>query len=317
VSSLDCRIRDGSFKWKFGQKPSFPIIPGVDCIGTVLSCGLNAEKNGIAPGDRVASFCLHGCNAKYRKLNYLDLIRVPDDICPYEAVVIIRTYTAAFQALMQGIHGHSRYSRKPLFQKRVLIVGPYGTFERALVELSIFLGAKKVYFSEYYSDHSHENCIRQLGAKPLSDDPEEWLEHIEGKINIAVDSVCIDRYEHTLSSLDDDGIMVATGMQDIEKSDDFISNIEKMWTHTTIAINKQCTFYHGFIHEWDINKTQCMKDLIYLFNLLENDKIKPNIATRIPLLKVAAAQDRLDQNLESMERRGVIVVDPWLLSSNE
>lgn len=29
VSSLDCKIRDGTFEWKFGQKPSFPMVPGV------------------------------------------------------------------------------------------------------------------------------------------------------------------------------------------------------------------------------------------------------------------------------------------------
>jgi NADPH:quinone reductase-like Zn-dependent oxidoreductase len=314
---MDCKIRDGKYQWKFGQKPSFPMVPGVDCVGIVTSCGARAEKSGIVPGDRVASFLLHGCNAKYRLCTYTDLVRVPKETNPFEAVALIRTYTAAFQALMQGIHGHSRYSRKPLLHKRVLIVGPCGTFERALVELSIFLGARKVYFSAHSTSHSHDMYIRLLGAKPLSDDPEEWLDHIEGKIDIAVDSVCIDRYEHTFAALDEDGILVATGMTEIDKTDDFISNIEKMWTQTTIAVNNQCTFYNGFVHEWDSDRKQCMKDMIYLFNLLEKGKIKPKIATKIPMLKVAAAQERLDQNLESMERRGIIVVDPWLLPSVE
>jgi NADPH:quinone reductase-like Zn-dependent oxidoreductase len=286
-------------------------------VGTVTSCGSTAEKNGIMNGDRVASFLLHGCNAKYRVLKYNDIVKVPEDVNPSEAVALIRTYTAAFQALMQGIHGHGRYSRKPLKHKRVLIVGPCGTFERALVELSIFLGARKVYFSVHSPDRSHEMYIRLLGAKPLSDDPEEWIEHVEGKIDIAVDSICIDRYEHTYSALDEDGILVGAGMMDIEKTNDIISSIEKMWTHTTMAINNQCTYYHGFIHEWDTNRKQCMKDMVYLFNLLANGKIKPKIAAKIPMLKVAAAQERIDQNLESMERRGIIVVDPWLLPMDE
>ncbi len=317
VSSMDCRIRDGSYKWKLGQKPPFPIVPGVDCVGIVTYCGIKAEKNGISPGDRVASFLLHGCNAKYRILNFHDIVKVPSDVSPFEAVAIIRTYTAAFQALMQGIHGHGRYSRKPLLSKRILIVGPFGTFERALIELSNFLGARKVYFSVHSHERSHDNSIKHLGAKPLSDDPEEWLGHIEGKIDIAVDSVCIDRYEHTYHALDSHGILVAAGMMDIETSDDLISSIEKLWTHTTIAVNNKCTYYNGFVHEWDNDRRQCMKDMIYLFNLLENAKIKPKIATKVPLLKVAAAQERLDQNLESMERRGVIVVDPWLLAVTE
>ena len=313
VSSIDCKIREGSFQWRLGQKPAFPIVPGGDFVGIVTSCGSNAEANGILPGDRVASFLYHGCNAKYRVTNYNGLVKVPKEVSPFEAVALIRTYTAAFQALMQGISGHGRYSRKPLLDKRVLIVGPCGTFERALVELSTLLGAKKVYFSAHSSNHSHDMYIRLLGAKPLPEDPEEWIDEVEGRIDIAVDSICIDRYEYSYSALHEDGILVAAGMMDIEKTDDLISNIEKIWTHTTLAINNHCTYYHGFVSEWGSNRKQCMKDMIYLFNMLDNGKIKPKIATKIPMTKVAAAQERLDQNLESMERRGIIVVDPWLL----
>ena len=56
---------------------------------------------------------------------------------------------------------------------------------------------------------------------------------------------------------------------------------------------------------------------MYLFNLLEKDKFKPKIATRIPLLKVASAQERLQENLESMERRGIVVVEPWKLAHEQ
>ena len=124
-------------------------------------------------------------------------MRVPNEVDPYEAVAVIQSYTTAFQALMQGIHGHERYSRKPLMNKRILIVGPCGNFERALVDLSNFLGAKRVYFSAHSSTHSHDNYIRLLGAIPLSDDPDEWPTDIEGVIDIAVDSICLGEYENS------------------------------------------------------------------------------------------------------------------------
>ncbi len=112
--------------------------------------------------------------------------------------------------------------------------------------------------------------------------------------------------------------MVAAGMTDIESyGDDILSSIEKVWINAKITVSRQCTFYNGFLHEWDNNKRQCMKDMIYLFNLLEKGKIKPKVATKIPLMNVAAVQERLDQDLESMERRGVVVVDPWLLSDSD
>jgi len=58
------------------------------------------------------------------------------------------------------------------------------------------------------------------------------------------------------------------------------------------------------------------KDLIFLFNALEKGKIKPKIASRIPMIKVAGAQERHDISGESLERRGVIVVEPWLVPAD-
>jgi len=312
VSIDDCRIRDGSYNWKFGRKPPFPICPGMDCFGTVLSCGKTALKNGVTPGDRVGALTIHGCNTKYRTVSYKDIVKAPEELDACSAVCVIRTYAAAFQALMWGKTRNLRYSRKPLSGKRILIVGPCGTFERALVELAIYLGAKKVYFA---STHPHDNYIRLLGAEPLSGDSEEWLKKVEGKIDIAIDSICEDRYEHSYASLKENGILVGTGMEEITKGgEDIISGIEKVWIHATVALNYRCTYYYGIIDAWETNREQCSKDITYLFSLLAQDKIKPKIASRIPLSKVPVAQNRLENNFTSVERRGVIVVEPWRLA---
>jgi len=319
VSSIDCSIRGGTYPWSFGQKPSFPIIPGSDCVGTITSCGPNAEKHGIEVGDRVAALVLHGGNAKYKTLNYKDCVKVPEDVDGGDAVATIRTYTSAFQALMQGVKGQGRYSRKPLNGKKILIVGACGTFERACVELSLLLGARKVFFSAVSSGgQSHNNYIRLLGAKPLGDDPEEWADVIQGTIDVAIDSICQDRYEHSYAALNDDGILVGTGMSEITKDgNDIFATVEKNWTQMTVALDNSCTYYNGIVDSWKHEKEKCMKDLVYLFNLLEKGKFKPKIATRIPMLKVASAQERLGENLESMERRGIIVVEPWKLAQEQ
>mmetsp|Transcript_16918 Transcript_16918/g.32039 ORF Transcript_16918/g.32039 Transcript_16918/m.32039 type:complete len:82 (+) Transcript_16918:898-1143(+) len=55
------------------------------------------------------------------------------------------------------------------------------------------------------------------------------------------------------------------------------------------------------------------KDVIYLFHALEKKKIKPKVGARIPMMKVAEAQDKLDINSEAVEKRGAIIVEPWLL----
>ena len=133
----------------------------------------------------MASFLLHGCNAKYTHLHYKDLVRVPQDVDPFEAVALIRTYTAAFQVLMHGIDGHERYSQKPLINKRILLVGRCGTFERAVIDLANLLGAKRVYFSAHSSTHAHYMYIRLLGARPISDNPGEF-----GFISVEIIVIC-------------------------------------------------------------------------------------------------------------------------------
>jgi NADPH:quinone reductase-like Zn-dependent oxidoreductase len=317
VCDLDCRIREGTYNWKFGTMPSFPMVPGVDCVGIITSVGSMAIKAGLDLGDRVAALSLNGCTAKYVRLKIDEVIKVPDEVDPAEAVAVIRTYTAAFQALMLNVTGMNRYSRKPMQGDKVLIVGPCGLFERALVELSFYLGAKKVYFScTSTNQKSHDMYIRMMGARPLSKDPEDWSEDLEGKIDVAVDSAGIDRFEHSYASLTESGILVVAGMQSMEQ-DDIISNIERTWVKTYVAMNPRCDTYGGIIENYLSNRKEFMKDLIFLFNALEKGKIKPKVATKIPMKKVAAAQERLDISNESLERRGVIVVEPWLMVDDE
>jgi len=257
VSDVDCRIRDGTYKWNFGGKPSFPMCPGLDCVGIISSVGSLAIKSGLDVGDRVAALSMNGCTAKYVNLKIDEVIKVPDDVDAAEAVTVIRTYTAAFQCLMQNFRGMKRYSRKPLTHERVLIVGPCGVFERAIVELALYLGAKRVYFSCVSNNQkSHDMYIRMLGARPLSKDPEDWSEELEGKIDIAIDSACIDRYEHSYKSLSEEGYLMTTGMRELDKSTDLLSGVEKAWTSAWIAMNSKCSAYEGIIHNYYVDRKQ-------------------------------------------------------------
>ncbi len=235
------------------------MCPGLDCVGIVTSAGDLAIRYGIDLGDRVAALSMNGCTAKYIHLKFDEIIKVPDKVDPKEAVAVIRTYTAAFQALMMNLKGSSRYSRKPMLGDKVLIVGPCGAFERALVELSLYLGAKRVYFCCISNNgQSHDIYIRMMGAKPLSADPDEWMEELEGKIDVAVDSMCLDRYECSYSSLKEDGILIATGMRELTKTKDFLASVEKAWVTTYIAMNSKCVYYDGVVEGFMNDRKQFM-----------------------------------------------------------
>jgi NADPH:quinone reductase-like Zn-dependent oxidoreductase len=285
-------------------------------VGIVTSAGDFAMKCGIEPGNKVAALSMTGCTAKYITLKCDEVIKIPETLDSAEAVVVIRTYTAAFQALMTTIHGKDRYSRKSLDGERILIVGPCGPFERAVVELALCLGAKSVNFWCISShDNSHENSIRLLGARPLKEHADDWIDKLEGKIDIVIDSVCVDRYEYSFKALNKDGILVCTGMSTYESSkSDFVSCIEKTWVTSTCRLRSNFHFYDGIIKSFENERKGFMKDLIYVLSLLEKGKIKPKVGMRIPMKKVADVQDKLGKDPEVAEKRGVTIVEPWLMS---
>lgn len=318
VSDIDCRIRDGTYKWNFGQAPTFPIVPGIDVVGEVTSVGALAAQSGLEPGDKIAALSMKGCTAKYITLKFDEVIKIPDSLDSAEAVVVIRTYTAAFQVLMTNIQ-LDRYSRKPLEGEKILIVGSCGAFERAVIELAVYMGAKSINFwCPSSSGKSHDNYIRMLGARPLSDDPDDWIDKLEGKIDTVIDSACVDRFEYSWKALKSDGILVCTGMSEYDsKKNDFVSAVEKTWVQATFRLSSNFYFYDGIIKSYEKNVMQFMKDLIFLFSLLNKGKIKPKIALKIPMKKVADAQEKIDSNSDSYDRRGVTIVDPWLLDVDE
>lgn len=314
VSRIDCQIRHGKFPWKYSTRPSFPMCPGIDCVGIITSVGSSAIKSGFDVGDRVAALLLNGCTAKYVKLKIDDVTKVSDDVDPAEAVVALHNYVPAFQCLLANVDGMDRYSRKPLKNDRVLVVGTFGVFERAVVELAIYLGAKRVYFCCITQEQStHDTSIRMLGAKPLSMDPDDWSNDLEGMIDIAIETTCLDRYEHSYKSLTEDGILVPTGMHEMDKNNDWLSGIERGWVKTWAALNRKCYPYEGIVESYHQDKKRFKKDLNYVLQILEKKKIRPKVGVKIPMTKVAETQEKLDIHPESVEKRGMVVVEPWLL----
>jgi len=62
--------------------------------------------------------------------------------------------------------------------------------------------------------------------------------------------------------------------------------------------------------EWDTNLELCKRDLGHLLTLLESKAIQPEVLDRIPLDKVAKAQELL----EMKRLPGFLVCEPWLKS---
>ena len=244
-------MRSGTYSWKI-KEPLFPFVPGLDCVGIVISCG-NLVNN-VKVGDRIATLVTHGANSRYMRLPHHDLVTVPEGVSSDEAVSMIRVYVGAFQTLAATVSSTKRYKSKLLRGKRILVIGKGTLEDRATIDVAKALGAAKVYLP---CELNQRLNVKSMGAKPLPADPGKWINYVDSKIDIAIDSIGSEGFEYTKLALNEKGILVATGMSDIfDYGDDFISNVESAWHHFILSITPYTTFYHGPLQSYSKDKTQ-------------------------------------------------------------
>lgn len=181
-----------------------PFIPGSDVVGTVHEVGYNASTIGrFKVGDRVAAVVPSGGNAKYITLSYETIIKVPADIDPTLALCLSSTYVPAREAL-----DLARKLNTPYTGANILVIGGNGPSGLATIELAVLEGAN-VFTT---ADERHHEYLANLGATCFPIDPAKWLPQLKGKMDVVLDSVCLDGYDSSLQSLNTEGTLVCTGL---------------------------------------------------------------------------------------------------------
>ncbi|KAL3803186.1 hypothetical protein HJC23_003461 [Cyclotella cryptica] len=200
ITLQDCMIRRG--KWYDMQR--LPFIPGSDVVGTIHELGKEASRiGGFHIGDRVATVVPSGGNAKYITLTYDQIIRVPAGVDPVVALCLSSTYVPAREAL-----DLARKMNTPFTGANILVIGGNGPSGLATIELAGLEGAN-VFAT---ADERHHEYLAGLGAKCFPIDPKKWLPALKGKMDVVIDSVCLDGYESSALALNDEGLLVCTGM---------------------------------------------------------------------------------------------------------
>ena len=200
ITLQDCMIRRG--KWYDMQ--SLPFIPGSDVVGTIHEIGNEAVRTGgFQIGDRVAAVVPAGGNAKYITLRYDQIIRVPDEMDPVIALSLSSTYVPAREAL-----DLARKMNTPFTGANILVIGGNGPSGLATIELAGLEGAN--IFAT--ADERHHEYLAGLGAKCFPIDPKKWLPTLKGKMDVVIDSVCLDGFESSALALNNEGLLVCTGM---------------------------------------------------------------------------------------------------------
>ena len=189
---------------KWYEMHNLPFIPGSDLVGTIYDIGIEASKSStFKVGDRVAALVSSGGNAKYITVEYRNIIRVPPEVESETALCLSSTYVPAREALDLG-----RKMNTPFTGANILVIGGNGPSGLATIELALLEGA----YVFTTADERHHEHLTKMGAKCFPIDPAKWLPTLRGKMDVVLDSVCLDGYTSSSQALNSAGILVCTGM---------------------------------------------------------------------------------------------------------
>jgi NADPH:quinone reductase-like Zn-dependent oxidoreductase len=310
VSATDCAVRRGKYWGEGSRKPlSLPIVPGVTFAGRIIQ-GDKLRRSGLNIGDRVISLVRVGANSRHLCISRDRLVKVPAEISdPASACCLPELYLAAFQALHLHQSNSVRYRKSALNGKSVLVLGGDTAHGLAAIELAVAAGATIVYGA---GKENHFGKIKEVGGFPVDRDPREWFAMAEGKLDLIIGSNYDDqsrselKHEH-IRMLNQSGCLVILTVPDQEEKG--VIDLDKL--DGQLHATKRRMLHHSVFDAWETDLRQGRRDLTHLLKLLESGSIKPKVLERIPLTKVAKAQDMM----ENRTLRGFIVCEPWIKSA--
>src|SRR5215468_1775068 len=278
------------------ETPRAPFTPGWDLVGVVDRLG--ADVSGIEPGQIVAAMPISGAYAEFVCLPQRELVPVPSGLDPAEAVSLILNYITAYQML----HG----SAKVRSGQRVLIHGAAGGVGTALLQLGRLAGLKM------YGTCSSRgaSAVSDLGGIPIDYQHQDFVKEIhrltsEG-VDVVFDSIGGTHIWRSRKALCSGGTVVAYGLTSSLRGGQLASG-RPGHRHRYRRIAIFGLYIAGgwllpgrrrvvpYSIQWlkRLRPAWFRQDLIALFDLLQQQKIKPLIAQRLPLAEARHAHELL------------------------
>src|SRR4051812_17485819 len=292
VSLPDVMAREGVHP----ETPPVPFTPGWDLVGVVDRLGDGVS--GIEAGQTVAALPIHGAYAEFVCLPQGELVPVPSGLDAGEAVTLVLNYTTAFQMLHR--------SAKVTPGQRVLIHGAAGGVGTAFLQLGRLAGL------EMYGTCSHRSAaaVSDLGGIPIDYKHQDFAEEIHRLTNDGVD-VVFDPVGGThlwqsRRALRPGGTVVGYGLRSSLRGEGLASGRPGRRQRFGGTALFGLYIAGGWllpgrkrVVPYSIQTLKRLKpeffrqDLIALFELLREKKIKPLIAQRFPLAEAGHAQELL------------------------
>jgi len=292
VSLPDIMAREGVHP----ETPRLPFTPGWDLVGVVDRLGDGVS--GIELGQIVAALPISGAYAEFVCLPQPELVPVPSGLDAAEAVSLVLNYVTAYQMLHR--------SGKVRAGQRVLIHGAAGGVGTALLQLGRLAGL------EMYGTCSSRGApaVSDLGGMPIDYQRQDFVKEIlrltgEG-VDVVFDPIGGAHLWDSRKALRPGGKVVGYGLRSSLRGEGLTSG------HPGRRHRLGGTALFGLyiaggwllpgrkrVIPYSIQTLKRLKpqwfhrDLIALLELLQQKRIKPLIAQRLPLAEARHAQELL------------------------
>jgi NADPH2:quinone reductase len=292
VSLPDVMMREGIHP----ETPRVPFTPGWDLVGVVDRLGNGVS--GAEPGQTVAALPITGAYAEFVCLPQRELVPVPSGLDAAEAVSLVLNYVTAYQML------HRSAKVKP--GQRVLIHGAAGGVGSALLQLGRLAGL------QIYGTCSKRgaSAVSDLGGIPINYQDQDFVKEINRLTSVGVDVVFDGiggaHIWRSRNALRPGGRVVAYGITSSLRGGRLASGRPgRRHRYREIAIFGLYIAWGWLLPgrrrvvpysiQWlkRLRPSWFRQDLIALFDLLQQQKIKPLLAKRIPLVEARQAQEML------------------------
>jgi NADPH2:quinone reductase len=277
-------------RYSFPGGPPVPYTPGQDIVGAVDKLG---EGVSVAePGQEVAGFTFGdaGGYAEFICRPASELVPVPSDMDPAEAVCVVVNYLTAHMAL----HGTANIRSG----ESVLVHGAAGGTGSALLELGRLAGLEMYGTASKYN---HE-LVSALGATPIDYRTEDFVERIRSLTGDGVDAVLdpiggARNIWRSYRALRKDGRFVGYGMAATSTSGMRAIPLTLLMLVLLKLIpgGKQASMSAEIATFAEAHDGWYRETLTQLLDLLAAGEIKPVVAERIPLVEAARAHELLER----------------------
>jgi NADPH2:quinone reductase len=292
VSLPDIMAREGVHP----ETPPLPFTPGWDLVGVVDRLGNGVF--GFERGQIVAAMPISGAYAEFVCLPQRELVPVPTGLDAAEAVSLVLNYVTAYQML----HGCAKVRRG----QRALIHGASGGVGTALLQLGSLAGL------EMYGTCSSRSApiVFDLGATPIDYQHQDFVNEIhrlttEG-VDVVFDPIGGKHLWHSRKALRTGGRVVGYGTTSSLRGEGLVSGrpgrrnrLRGIPIFALYIVGGWLFPGRKRVVPYSIQTLKRLKqerfrqDLIALFDLLRQKKIKPLIAQRFPLAEARQAQELL------------------------